>query len=162
MVLAHHGRRLDLATLRGQNSLSLKGATLQHLIEIETARGFFSAPGTQATVTATGEKNDALCTFSTSGTTGQPKLAVHDQHSIAVHATNVMRRADIRPGDVMLCTLPLYGVLGFRWIVALTRVPGIRQAVDAGYRVFARNRTRLTGRCSVEGGCATSHGDGES
>jgi len=87
--------------------------TLQHLIEIETARGFFSAPGTQATVTATGEKNDALCTFSTSGTTGQPKLAVHDQHSIAVHATNVMRRADIRPGDVMLCTLPLYGVLGF-------------------------------------------------
>ena len=55
----------------------------------------------------------------------------------------------------------LYGVLGFRWIVALTRVPGIRQAVDAGYRVFARNRTRLTGRCSVEGGCATSHRDAE-
>jgi len=55
----------------------------------------------------------------------------------------------------------LYGLLGFGWIVALTRVPGIRQAVDAGYRVFARNRTRLTGRCSVDGGCSALHGDGE-
>ena len=87
--------------------------TLEHLIEIETARGFFTAPGTLATVKAAGEKNDALCTFITSGTTGKPKLAVLDQHSIAVHATNVARRADILPGDVMLCTLSLYGVLGF-------------------------------------------------
>lgn len=55
----------------------------------------------------------------------------------------------------------VYGLLGFGWIVALTRVPGIRQAVDAGYRVFARNRTRLTGRCSVDGGCSAQHGDGE-
>jgi predicted DCC family thiol-disulfide oxidoreductase YuxK len=55
----------------------------------------------------------------------------------------------------------LYGLLGFGWLVALTRVPGIRQAVDAGYRAFARNRTRLTGRCSVEGGCSALHGDGD-
>ena len=55
----------------------------------------------------------------------------------------------------------LYGLVGFGWLVALTRVPGIRQAVDAGYRVFARNRTRLTGRCSADGVCATRHGDGE-
>lgn len=44
MVLAHHGRRLDLATLRGQNSLSLKGATLQHLIEVAGRYGLVSRP----------------------------------------------------------------------------------------------------------------------
>jgi acyl-CoA synthetase (AMP-forming)/AMP-acid ligase II len=59
------------------------------------------------------EKTDALCTFSTSGTTGHPKLAVHDQWGIARHGENVARTMDIRPGDVMLCALSLYGVLGF-------------------------------------------------
>jgi predicted DCC family thiol-disulfide oxidoreductase YuxK len=39
----------------------------------------------------------------------------------------------------------IYGLLGLRWLVALTRLPGIRQLLDAGYRVFARNRTRLQG-----------------
>ncbi|MFT4179728.1 MAG: peptidase domain-containing ABC transporter [Thermomonas sp.] len=44
MVLAHHGRHLDLATLRSQNSLSLKGATLQHLIEVAGRYGLVSRP----------------------------------------------------------------------------------------------------------------------
>lgn len=44
MVLAHHGRHLDLATLRSQNSLSLKGATLQQLIEVAGRYGLVSRP----------------------------------------------------------------------------------------------------------------------
>lgn len=44
MVLAHHGRHLDLATLRSQNSLSLKGVTLQHLIEVAGRYGLVSRP----------------------------------------------------------------------------------------------------------------------
>ncbi|MEM7151621.1 MAG: DUF393 domain-containing protein [Myxococcota bacterium] len=40
----------------------------------------------------------------------------------------------------------LYAAVGLGWLVSLTRVPGIRQLLDAGYRVFARNRLRLTGR----------------
>lgn len=41
----------------------------------------------------------------------------------------------------------LYGAVGFGPLVALTRLPGVRHGLDAGYRVFSRNRLRLTGRC---------------
>jgi len=41
----------------------------------------------------------------------------------------------------------MYGAVGFGWIVAVTRWPGISHLMDAGYRVFAQNRLRLTGRC---------------
>lgn len=42
----------------------------------------------------------------------------------------------------------LYAAVGFGWLVAVTRWLGIRQLLDAGYRVFARYRLRWTGRCS--------------
>lgn len=42
----------------------------------------------------------------------------------------------------------LYGAVGFRWLVAISRWPGIRNLLDLGYRLFARNRLRLTGRCT--------------
>jgi predicted DCC family thiol-disulfide oxidoreductase YuxK len=41
----------------------------------------------------------------------------------------------------------LYTIVGFAPLVALTRLPGISQLLDVCYRVFARNRLRLTGRC---------------
>jgi predicted DCC family thiol-disulfide oxidoreductase YuxK len=44
----------------------------------------------------------------------------------------------------------LYGAVGFGPVVALTRLPGIAQLCDLGYRVFAKNRLRLTGRCQDE------------
>lgn len=46
----------------------------------------------------------------------------------------------------------IYGLLGFRWLVALTRLPGLRQLLDVAYRIFARNRVRLTGDCRLSGG----------
>jgi predicted DCC family thiol-disulfide oxidoreductase YuxK len=46
----------------------------------------------------------------------------------------------------------LYAAVGFGWLVAVSRWPGIAQLCDAGYRVFARNRLRWTGRCK-EGVC---------
>lgn len=42
----------------------------------------------------------------------------------------------------------LYAAVGFGPLVALTRLPGIRQLLDVAYRAFARNRLRLTGRCA--------------
>ncbi len=42
----------------------------------------------------------------------------------------------------------LYSAVGFRWLVAPTRLPGISWLFDFGYRVFARNRLKLTGRCT--------------
>ena len=65
-----------------------------------------------------GQPTDLLCCFSTSGTTGQPKLAAHDQASIARHAQQVASALDIRAGDAMLCALPLFGVFGFMTALA--------------------------------------------
>jgi predicted DCC family thiol-disulfide oxidoreductase YuxK len=45
-----------------------------------------------------------------------------------------------------------YAAVGRGWLLAWTRLPGLRFVADAGYRWFARNRLRLTGRADV---CAT-------
>jgi predicted DCC family thiol-disulfide oxidoreductase YuxK len=45
----------------------------------------------------------------------------------------------------------LYTLLGLGWLVAPTRLPGVRQLLDLAYRTFAKNRLRLTGRCGDEG-----------
>lgn len=42
----------------------------------------------------------------------------------------------------------LYAAVGFGPLVALTRLPVIAQLLDVAYHAFARNRLRLTGRCS--------------
>lgn len=44
----------------------------------------------------------------------------------------------------------LYAAIGFGPLVLLTRLPIISQIMDLGYHIFARNRLRLTGRCSAE------------
>lgn len=44
----------------------------------------------------------------------------------------------------------LYTAVGFGPVVAATRLPGVSQALDLAYRVFAKNRLRLTGRCTPE------------
>lgn len=46
----------------------------------------------------------------------------------------------------------LYAAVGFGPLVAVTRLPGVRHALDLGYTVFAKQRLRLTGRCR-EGAC---------
>jgi predicted DCC family thiol-disulfide oxidoreductase YuxK len=46
----------------------------------------------------------------------------------------------------------LYAAVGFGPLVALTRLPGIAQLLDLGYRWFAKNRLRLTGWCA-DGNC---------
>lgn len=37
----------------------------------------------------------------------------------------------------------LYAVLGYRRLVRLSCLPGLRSMMDAGYRFFARRRIRL-------------------
>ena len=55
----------------------------------------------------------------------------------------------------------LYGRVGLKWAIGLTRTPGIRQTLDWGYRVFARNRLKWTGRCDGET-CAVPASDSSS
>ncbi|CAN5923711.1 DUF393 domain-containing protein [soil metagenome] len=47
----------------------------------------------------------------------------------------------------------LYSAIGFGSLVLLTRLPVIAQLLALGYRVFANNRLRLTGRCAPDGSC---------
>ncbi len=46
----------------------------------------------------------------------------------------------------------LYASVGFGPLVALTRWPGVSHLLELGYHAFAKNRLRLTGRCT-DGAC---------
>lgn len=50
----------------------------------------------------------------------------------------------------------LYTAVGFGPIVAITRLPGLSWLLDQGYRLFAKNRLKLTGRCvkNESGACS--------
>lgn len=41
----------------------------------------------------------------------------------------------------------MYTSVGYGWLIWPTRIPGISHLMDWVYRVFARHRLRLTGRC---------------
>lgn len=59
---------------------------------------------------APGRPTDLGMTFTTSGSTGLPKLAAHDQAALSRHAATVAVALDLRAGDVVCCALPLTGV----------------------------------------------------
>ena len=46
----------------------------------------------------------------------------------------------------------LYAAVGFATLAKLSRAPGVSHLLELGYRLFAKNRLRLTGRCS-DGAC---------
>ena len=46
----------------------------------------------------------------------------------------------------------LYAAVGLGPAVWLTRLPGVSHGLDLGYRLFAKNRLKLTGRCDA-GAC---------
>ena len=52
----------------------------------------------------------------------------------------------------------LYGAVGFGWLLAPTRWPGLRQMSDTAYALFAKNRLRMTGRCGSDGVCEVAAG----
>lgn len=87
---------------------------LEHLVGLDNTTGFFVGAQQDAALSLPEPDPTALlCTFSTSGTTGRPKLAPHSQAGIAKHAEDVAKALDIDETTVNLCALPLYGVLGF-------------------------------------------------
>ena len=67
---------------------------------------------------AEGAASDLVNLFTTSGSTSAPKLAGHDQASVALHAVNVAQAFDLRQGDRLMCILPLCGVFGFSGALA--------------------------------------------
>ena len=102
---------IDFATIAD----ALKGEvpSLELVVSLDDTDGFmqFAAEGLAPPTARVAD--DLLCCFSTSGTTGLPKLAAHGHASIARHAAHVAAGLDIRAGDAMLCIMPLFGVFGF-------------------------------------------------
>lgn len=62
--------------------------------------------------------DDLLIAFTTSGTTGLPKLAVHDHAGTVRHAHADAVAFDVRAGDRLLLDLPLCGTFGFSSLLA--------------------------------------------
>jgi predicted DCC family thiol-disulfide oxidoreductase YuxK len=60
------------------------------------------------------------------------------------------RRGDGTPIEGVEVFRQLYAAVGLRPLVALTRLPGVRQGLDFAYEKFAKNRLKLTGRCTPE------------
>ena len=88
-------------------------SSVSQVIDVMDPAGLFEVTGVDPVSQDEGGLDDLLCTFSTSGTTGNPKLATHSQRGILRHAFEVARYTDVLPGESSLCALPLYGVLGF-------------------------------------------------
>jgi fatty-acyl-CoA synthase len=119
-MLVTADRFLDRELAAVARGLQSELPTLERVIGVDAAGGWI-APGAAAQAPRPARevgRGEWLCCFSTSGTTGASKLAAHGQHSIARHAVQVARGLDIRPGDAMLCALPLFGVFGFMTLLA--------------------------------------------
>ncbi len=102
---------IDFPNLLAQAAADLP--ELQHVVDVATGGSYDSLRDAVPRAAAPGEPSDLVCAFSTSGTTGNPKLAAHDQASVVQHARRVGRAFDLRAGDVLLCALPFSGVFGF-------------------------------------------------
>lgn len=50
----------------------------------------------------------------------------------------------------------LYAAVGFALLVKLSRAPVVSQLLDLAYKLFAKNRLRLTGRCAADA-CRAEH-----
>ncbi len=83
------------------------------------------------------------------------------------HATLMARIHGVLPDGTLIEGVEVfrraYAAVGMGWLVAPTRWPGLRRLADAGYRAFARNRLRLTGRShACEDGACTPRAVGSS
>ena len=72
----------------------------------------------------------------------------HEDLMARIHA----RLADGRFVEGVEVFRAIYAAIGLGFVVWLSRVPGISHVLDVGYRWFAANRLRLTGRCA-DGTC---------
>lgn len=125
----------------------------------EGAEGGFDLPGRtvyrfaevegHAPTAADNAEADAGCNiFTTSGTTSAPKLVLHRQFAVAVHAAEVVRAFGLDdPETVSLQALPLCGVFGFCQAISTlsaARPMALMSAFDAGEAVALCARHGVT------------------
>ena len=82
--------------------------------------GAWTPPAAGAVSGAAGADDPAalVVAFTTSGSTGMPKLAAHSADAVVGHAVACVAAMGLRPGDTVLGALPLSGVFGFNAAMA--------------------------------------------
>ncbi|HXW26886.1 MAG TPA: AMP-binding protein [Xanthobacteraceae bacterium] len=133
----------DRATVRCVLGLDLPAGL--SLLAGLPATPLFSAVADAGADEASGET--PCLTFTTSGTTGGPKLVLHDQQSIAGHAVDVARHIGLDADAALLGTLPFCGTFGH--VAAMAAVAGGAHIVclaqfDAEAAVALIRRHRIT------------------
>jgi acetyl-CoA synthetase len=81
------------------------------------------------TIPPTDPEDPALVHF-TSGTTGEPKGAVHVHDAVAAHAATARVALDLRPGDVSWCTADPGWVTGTSYGIVAPLALGVTMVVD--------------------------------
>ena len=95
--------------------------------------------------------DDLVVAFTTSGTTGRPKLAAHDHDSVVHHARTAARWLGIAPGDTGLVVVPLCGTFGLVSMLIMLAggarvvVPDRFEAAAAAALVAAHGVTHVNG-----------------
>lgn len=110
-----------------------QAAAAEHDLEVVDLASAAGAAGSPPS--AVGGPDDPVDAFTTSGTTGAPKLATHTQRGVALHSAYVAEAFDLQPGDRMLAALPLCGVFGFSGSMAAILAGAglvLQPAFDAG------------------------------
>jgi acyl-CoA synthetase (AMP-forming)/AMP-acid ligase II len=101
-----------IATLRGEAP------------ELDLGAGTWTPEGTGPSMELEFHPGRIATAFTTSGSSGPPKLAGHNQAAVAEHSRNVARAFGMGPGDVFLATLPLSGVFAFSPAMAMLAAGG--------------------------------------
>src|SRR4029453_18765928 len=93
------------------------------------------AGGGPAPPPTAGRAEDPVAYFTTSGSTGAPKLAGHPQAAVVETAVNVARAFDMPAGDAVPLALPLCGVFRFSAAFGMLAAGGtcvLEPVFDAG------------------------------
>ena len=99
-----------------------------------------------------GRPEDGCILFTTSGTTGRPKLVVHRQRGVVAHARDVAAAFELtRPGSGVLQAVPFCGAFGFSQAIAAIAaacplvVPPVFDAAEAVRLGRAHRVTHIVG-----------------
>lgn len=99
-----------------------------------------------------GGSEDRCVVFTTSGTTSQPKMVVHQQSSIADHARDVGALALWAVDDVALVSMPLCGTFGLASLLAVVAAGCRRVLVPSVFEVESTSRLIESEQVSVANG----------
>ena len=106
-------------------------AEIAEIPDVEDFRELMSAADERCEIAPTAPEDMALLHF-TSGTTGEPKGAVHVHEAVVAHRATGRLVLDLRPGDVFWCTADPGWVTGTSYGIIAPLTLGVTSIVDEG------------------------------